>query len=103
MSKKHRAIPIRGNEVTRKVWKKVPYDEMIQEIKAGRGIFVEGIKRQTASYAAKKLSKMMGRKVIQCPVFVKLRGQVLDGYSFELEGSEPPLSSRQKNTSAFSP
>jgi len=102
MSKEHKAIPLNQGFIVRKVYKRVPYGEITKEFKQGRGIFIEAIKRQTASYAAKKLTKMMGRKVVQHPAFLKLKGEVLDGYTFELEETERSLSSRQKNTSAFS-
>jgi hypothetical protein len=85
MSGKYRVIPIKDVEaVTRRVWRVVPYDEIVRELKVRRTVFVEGIKRQTAFYAAKKLSKMLGEKVVQRSALVKLRGEFLEGYSFEL-------------------
>ncbi|RLJ02140.1 MAG: hypothetical protein DRP08_04795 [Candidatus Aenigmatarchaeota archaeon] len=91
MSNNRKVIPLTGKE---KIQRKsrgrsvIPYDQVIEELKAGRGVFVENVKRQTASYAAKKLSRMLGKKVVQYPVFLKMEGKILEGYTFELENSE---------------
>lgn len=98
--KKVRVIPVKHNQVTRKYWRVVPYKEVIRELKSGQEVFVEGISRQTASHAAQKLSKMLGQKVVHFPALLRLPAdkEVLDGYTFEVEGSKSEQSLAQKNT-----
>jgi len=91
MSNNRKIVPLTGKEQVLKRERGrsvVPYGQVIKELKSGRSVFVENVKRQTASYAAKKLSRMLGKKVVQYPVFLKMEGKVFEGYTFELENSE---------------
>jgi hypothetical protein len=51
----------------RKWYKVIPYREVAEELKAGREVLLEGISRQLAYYASKKLSKMLGEEVGYAP------------------------------------
>ena len=49
---------------------KIPYDTVAEGIKSGHDVFVSDIGRQTAYYASKKLSKMVGDEVVALPTIV---------------------------------
>lgn len=71
----------------------IPYDDLIEILKKGDRAFIEApLKRQTAYYAAKSLSKKLGFTVEARKVGVLLRNWVVDdeyeeehlpGYIFE--------------------
>lgn len=86
VKKAPRVLSSKDVEIQHKYWRAfLPYEQMASELRAGREVFVEGVKRQTAHYAAKKLSRMLGKRVVQIPAFVKLsEREVIEGYSFRL-------------------
>ena len=43
---------------------RLPYEEIVNALKAGHAYFVGGIKRQTAHSASRSLSKKLGAKVV---------------------------------------
>jgi len=57
----------------------IPYDEVAQGLKAGHDVFLEGIKRQTASKAAVKLSRLLNEQVFAIP---SIMGKDRKGYAF---------------------
>jgi hypothetical protein len=78
----------------RKWYKVIPYREVAEELKAGREVLLEGISRQLAYYASKKLSKMLGEEVDYAPAefngkFKSGREKLtVTGYSFFLKKLE---------------
>lgn len=76
----------------------IPYDHLVEILKKGDRAFIEApLKRQTAHYAAKSLSKKVGVKVIARKAGIVLRRWVEDdeyfeehlpGYIFEVEKRE---------------
>jgi len=76
------------HKVVRRFWKRIPYDDVAKELLKGHEVFVEGITRHTAWYAAKKLSKMTGRKVRYYSGTILFPDEQLNGYSFALEETE---------------
>lgn len=67
----------------------IPYEDLVEVLSDDGEAFLEGpFKRQTIWYAAKKLSKMMGKKVRYDRALLKIEGvATLAGYSFALEES----------------
>ena len=74
--------------VKRVSYKVIPYEEIASELRQGREVLVEGISRQLARYAAGKLSKMLGKKVVYFRGIIedKKTGEpIVSGYSFAVE------------------
>lgn len=53
---------LKASDVKLRVWRKVPYSEIVKALSSGKDYvyFIEGISRQTAYSAAKRLSKRLG-------------------------------------------
>jgi hypothetical protein len=70
----------------------IPYDEIVEVLKKGEDVFLEQdkerpLKRSTMWRAAKKLSKMIGKKVRYDRALFRIDDiDVLEGYSFSIEG-----------------
>lgn len=56
----------------------IPYDKVISLLKSGQVAYVEGIRRQTAFKACKKLTKMIGEEVI----YLKVKTYNSEGWAF---------------------
>ncbi len=65
----------------------IPYDDLVEVLRSDGEAFLEGpFKRQTIWYAAKKLSKMIGKTVRYDRALLEVEGvATLAGYSFALE------------------
>jgi len=62
----------------------IPYEDLVEILKKGDRAFIEApLKRQTAYYAAKSLSKKLGFKVIARKAGIVLRRWVEDDEYFE--------------------
>jgi len=78
----------------RKWYKVIPYREIAEELKEGREVLLEGISRQLAYYASKKLTKMLGEEVNHAPAefngkFKSGREKLaVSGYAFFLKKLE---------------
>lgn len=82
MSKVHR---VKNNLI--KHYKLIPYSELEEVLKDDREAFLEGpFKRQTVWKAARKLSELMGKKVVAKKALLRLKsGESLEGYSFYIK------------------
>jgi hypothetical protein len=79
--------------VLRRRWYKViPYREVAEELGAGREVLLEGISRQLAYYASRRLSKMLGEEVAYAPAEfdgrLSGRKKLVKGYAFFLKKGE---------------
>jgi len=73
------------DEIILSMRNKVPYKEIKKSLKRGQGVFLEGIKRQTAHYAEKKISKDLKVEYVAVPAYVQLNNpeRTVKGYTFE--------------------
>ena len=94
-SKVHR---VKDRKKLVKLYSSIPYAELADLLKKDDEAFLEGpVKRQTVWKAAKKLSNMVGKKVIAERALLRLPGEeFLEGYSFSVA---PQGSPRPKDTS----
>ena len=64
----------------------IPYDQMKPILRKGDSIFIEGLKRQTAHSAAKKLTKELCFKIRATAAMFRTKDDdYLDGYAFMKE------------------
>jgi Holliday junction resolvase len=68
---------------TRHFYLRIDYEATVVELNEGRNVFVEGITRQTAHFASKKLTEMMNKNIVYAASIFTLRtGEILKGYLF---------------------
>jgi len=80
----------------------IPYDDLANVLRDEGEAFLEGpFRRQTVWKAARKLESMLGKKIRTETALLRFPGEqeVLEGYSFVVEGSEAARSQSQKETS----
>jgi len=100
-TKKPRVHRIKGQEVIKR-YRLIPYGDLADVLKGDGEAFVEGpLKRGTAWKAARRLSEMVGKKVIAEWAVLKLadEDEALEGYSFSVESKGSPQSGNQRGTS----
>ncbi len=77
---------VKRGEVPIQIKMKIPYEKIIEGLKSNHDVVVTGIKPQTAYYASKKLTKMLGEEVIALPsVYQKEKGYVFTTKSAIIE------------------
>jgi len=85
MSKKV-IVPRKGHLRVTSRMRLLPYPDMEKLLKRGQEVFIEGIKRQTAHSAAKKLTKKLGFEVkafaSTCDFVEGDKSVTLKGYGF---------------------
>jgi len=85
MSKKV-IVPKKGQLQVKSRMRLLPYPDMEKLLKRGQEVFIEGIKRQTAHAAAKKLTKTLGFEVkafsSTCDFVEGDKSVTLKGYGF---------------------
>lgn len=62
---------------------RIPYKEVELALQNGRGVFLEGLKRQTAHEAAKIISNHLKEDYIAVPAYVEINRVNIRGYAFE--------------------
>ena len=80
-----RVYPVERGRIKRVLYKVFPYEEVAEELRTGREVLVEGISRQLAWYAAKKLSRMLGREVAYARGVLEMDELTVAGYAFFVE------------------
>ena len=77
---------VKRGDVPIRIRMKIPYDKIIEGLKSNHDVVVTGIKPQTAYYASKKLTRMLGEEVIALPSFyLNERGYVFTTKSAIIE------------------
>lgn len=79
---------VKGNNVIRR-FRIIPYDELVILLKNDEAAFFENtsdqpLKRTTIWKAAKKLSRMVGKKVVAHRALYRVKDICLEGYLFEV-------------------
>jgi hypothetical protein len=62
---------------------RIPYKEVEAAILKGKGVFLEGLKRNTAYDAAKIISRHLKEEFIAVPAIVEINKVSIRGYTFE--------------------
>ena len=93
-SKSSRVHPVKENCVV-KAFRIIPYDDLVILLKKDEAAFFENsveqpLKNITIWKAAKKLSRMVGRKVVAHRALYRVKDISLEGYLFEIEAEESP-------------
>jgi len=90
-----RVHQVKDNNVVKR-FRIIPYDDLVVLLKKDEAAFFENseeqpLKRITIWKAAKKLSGMVGKKVVAHRALYRVKDISLEGYLFEIEAEGSPV------------